>query len=61
VTRAAYNVTQIAALYGDISEGHVRNLVRDGTLQRVPHMGRRVLIAHTELERVFGPMPREVA
>jgi hypothetical protein len=61
MTRAAYTVPQIAAMYGDVSEGHIRNLVKPGgILQRVPHMG-RVLVAHMELERVFGPIPREAA
>jgi hypothetical protein len=61
MTRAAYTVPQIAAMYGDVSEGHIRNLVKPGgILQRVPHMGRRVLVAHAELERVFGPLPTQV-
>jgi hypothetical protein len=61
MTRAAYTVPQIAEMYGDVSQGHIRNLVKAGILQRVPHMGRRVLVAHMELERVFGPIPREAA
>jgi excisionase family DNA binding protein len=55
--RAAYGVPEVAEMFG-ISDGHIRNLVKAGTLQRVPHLGRRVLIAHTELERVFGPIPK---
>lgn len=51
--RRALTVEQVADLYG-VSTSHIRRLVRDGTIVRVPHMGRRVLIATGELDRVFG-------
>lgn len=58
--RAAFTCREVADLYG-VSESKVRHLVRDGVLQRVPHMGASVRIRPDELERVFGPLPKEVA
>lgn len=58
--RAAFNVAEVAALYG-ISQAHVRRLVRAGTLNKVPHLGDAVRISWDELERVFGPLPKGVA
>lgn len=51
--RRALTVEQVADLYG-VSTTHIRRLVRSGTITKVPHMGRRVLIATGELDRVFG-------
>ena len=52
-TRRALTVDEVAALYG-VSTSHIRRLVRNGTITKVPHMGHRVLIATGELDRVFG-------
>ena len=51
--KRALTVDEVADLYG-VSGAHIRRLVRSGTLTKVPHMGRRVLIATGELDRVFG-------
>jgi len=56
--RAAYSVNEVADLYG-LSPKHIHKLVRDGTLARVPHTGRMTRISVVELERVFGPLPKE--
>lgn len=42
-----------AAMYS-VSPSHIRRMVKRGDLERVPHMGARVVIALSELERVFG-------
>jgi len=46
-------VDEVAALYG-VSTSHIRRLIRNGVLTKVPHMGNRVLISTGELDRVFG-------
>ena len=50
--RRAFTVPEVADMYG-VSAGHIRNLIRTGTLRKVPHMGTRVLISAGELDRVF--------
>ncbi len=60
MTRAAYTAQEVAAMYG-VSDSHIRRLLRSGTLNRVPHMGARVVISPDELERVFGPLPKDAA
>lgn len=52
MTPVAYSVPQVAAMYG-VSESHIRRMVRNGLLRRVPHMGHRVVISAGELRRVF--------
>ena len=51
--RVAYTTTEVAELLL-ISPSTVRNMVRDGRLQRIPHTGRTVRIARSEVETVFG-------
>jgi excisionase family DNA binding protein len=60
--KLAYSVTDAAELLS-ISPTEVRRLVRDGLLGKVPHCGKRVLIAHAELERFTsaGVLPEEAA
>jgi len=48
--RVAYSVVD-AADQLSLSESEVRRLIRDGLLGRIPHTGKRVLIAHAELVR----------
>ncbi len=43
-----------AAELTDTSESTIRQMVADGRLVAVPHVGRRVLISVEELRRVFG-------
>lgn len=50
VVKIAYSVTDAAELLS-VSPSEVRRLVNSGLLGRVPHCGKRVLIAHAELER----------
>lgn len=54
--RAAYTISEVARLYA-VSDSHIRRLIRDGILQRVPYMGSSVRISPDELERVFGSTP----
>lgn len=58
----AYSVPEAAELLS-VSQSEVRRLVNDGLLGRVPHCGKRVLIAHAELERftAAGVLPVAVA
>lgn len=56
MTRVAFTVQEVADLYG-VSNAHVRNLIRAGTLNKVPHLGHSVRVSWDELERVFGPLP----
>jgi len=60
--KLAYSVTDAADLLS-ISPTEVRRLVRDGLLGKVPHCGKRVLIAHAELERftAAGVLPEAAA
>jgi excisionase family DNA binding protein len=51
--KMALSVDEAAAQWG-CSPAHIRRLVKAGTLNVVPHMGRRVLIPTAELERTFG-------
>ena len=51
--RRALTVDEVAAMYG-VSTSHIRRLIRSGVLNKVPHMGTRVVISHGELDRVFG-------
>ena len=51
--RRAFTVTEVADQLG-VSVSHVRRLVEAGTIRKVPHMGRRVLIAAGELDRLLG-------
>lgn len=53
MTRAALTVDEVAAQFG-VSPSHIRRMVSNKTLTRVPNMGHRVLIAVGELDRVFG-------
>ena len=53
VERRAYTPTEVAKMY-NVSPTHIRRLVREGVLTKVPHMGNRVLISTGELDRVFG-------
>lgn len=48
--KIAYSVPDAAELLS-VSPSEVRRLIADGLLGRVPHCGKRVLIAHAELER----------
>jgi excisionase family DNA binding protein len=48
--KIAYSVPEAAELLS-VSQSEVRRLVNAGLLGRVPHCGKRVLIAHAELER----------
>ena len=56
--RAAFTVEEVADIY-NVSDSHIRRLIRDGQLDRVPHMGKSVRVSWVELERVFGPLPAE--
>jgi hypothetical protein len=47
----AYNAHDAGRILGGISAGKVRQLVRDGHLRKLPHMGSLVMIAKVELER----------
>lgn len=58
--RAAYTVSEVARMYA-VSDFTVRRLLREGTLNKVPHMGTLVRISPDELERVFGPLPKDMA
>lgn len=55
--RAAFTVGEVAEMYG-VSDSHIRRLIRNGTLTKVPHMGALVRISPDEIERVFGPLTR---
>lgn len=48
--KVAYSVTEAAELLS-LSPTEIRRLVAAGLLGRVPHCGKRVLIAHAELVR----------
>jgi excisionase family DNA binding protein len=48
--KLAFSVAESAEILG-CSENHVYRMVDAGHLARIPHMGRRVLIARIELER----------
>ena len=50
--RRAFTVPEVADMYG-VSTGHIRKLIRNGIVQKVPHMGTRVLVSAGELRRVF--------
>lgn len=50
--KRAYPVDEVAEMYS-VSESQIRNMVKRGELGIVPHMGRRVLVLASELERVF--------
>lgn len=54
--RAAYTVGEVADMYS-VSASHIRRLLREGVLRRVPFMGSSVRISPDELERVFGSLP----
>jgi excisionase family DNA binding protein len=54
--RAAYTIGEVAKMFA-VSDSHIRRLLRDGTLQKVPYMGSSVRISPDELERVFGAIP----
>lgn len=58
--RVAYRVEDAAAQVG-VSRSALYKMVEDGTVRKVPNMGSRVIIPHTELERVFGAARLEVA
>lgn len=51
--KLAYSIHEAAELLS-ISSSEIRRLIDDGLLGKVPHCGRRVLIAHAELERFVG-------
>lgn len=53
MTKQAFSVEEVAALYS-VSPSHIRRMVRRGELVKVPHMGHRVVISQSELDRVFG-------
>lgn len=48
--KVAYSVPEAADMLS-VSASEVRRLVSAGLLGRIPHTGKRVLIAHAELER----------
>lgn len=50
VEKLAFNARESAEILG-VSEWTVYKLVERGDLAKVPHMGKRVLIARAELER----------
>lgn len=53
MTRVAYSPEEVAEML-PLSPNTIRAMVRDGRLKRVPNTGRRICIAVTELEDVFG-------
>lgn len=55
--RVAYRVEDAAAQVG-VSRSALYKMVDDGKVRKVPNMGSRVIIPHTELERVFGGAER---
>lgn len=48
--KLAFNAIEAGALLG-VSEWTIYRLVDSGELAKVPHLGKRVLIARAELER----------
>lgn len=48
--KVAYSVPEAAELLS-VSPSEMRRLVRDGLIGRIPYTGKRVLVAHAELER----------
>lgn len=59
MTRASFSPKEIADMHG-VSEGLIRKMVRDGTLQRIPSFKTVVRIRTDEVERVFGPVPESI-
>ena len=51
--KLAYSVDEVAAMLG-LHANTVRNMVKAGSLKRIPNTGRTIRIAATELEAVFG-------
>ncbi len=60
MTRVAYTADEVAEMLG-LHSNTVRNMVKSGTLKRVPNTGRVIRIAATELESVFGVKVEDVA
>lgn len=53
MSRLAYSPEEVADML-PLSANTIRTMVRDGRLKRVPNTGRKVCIAATEIESVFG-------
>jgi excisionase family DNA binding protein len=51
--KVCYSVPEAARMLG-VSDDLIYRLVVDGVIAKVPHMGRRVIIPHAELERLAG-------
>lgn len=50
--RLAYSIPDAAWVLGDISQNHVRNLIKDKALDRV-EIGRRVMVTTASIRRLL--------
>ncbi len=50
--KLAYSIPEAAYVLGDVSQNHVRNLIRDKQLDKVM-VGRRILVSASSLKRLI--------
>ncbi len=50
--KMAYSIPDAAWVLGDVSQNHVRNLIRDKVLDRV-RIGRRVMVTAASIKRLL--------